>query len=154
MLAALGDAGIAGDALELELTESMLMGSDSTTIAKLTRLRDAGVTFAIDDFGTGYSSMSYLKRFPIGCLKVDRSFVHGLPQSLDDAAIATAIISMAHSLRMSVVAEGVETPEQAAFLRSAGCDLLQGFLFGRPCPAAQIEPKLVQRSLPRLQAVR
>jgi len=154
VLTAIREAGISGDTVELELTESMLMSSDATTIAKLTRLRDAGVTFAIDDFGTGYSSMSYLKRFPIGCLKVDRSFVQGLPRSLDDAAIATAIISMAHSLRMSVVAEGVETPEQAAFLRSAGCDRLQGFLFGRPVPAAQIEPKLLQRPMPRLKAVR
>jgi len=154
VLAVIREAGIDGDALELELTESMLMGSDSTTIAKLTRLRDAGVTFAIDDFGTGYSSMSYLKRFPIGCLKVDRSFVQGLPRSLDDAAITTAIISMAHSLRMTVVAEGVETPEQAAFLRNAGCDRLQGFLFGRPALATQIEPKLLKRPLPRLQAVR
>ena len=154
VLAAIREAGIAGDMIELELTESMLMSSDSTTIAKLTRLRDAGVTFAIDDFGTGYSSMSYLKRFPIGCLKVDRSFVQGLPRSLDDAAIATAIISMAHSLRMSVVAEGVETPEQAAFLRNAGCDRLQGYLFGRPVAAEQIEPKLLQRPPPRLKAVR
>jgi PAS domain S-box-containing protein len=154
VLAAIGEAGVTGDTLELELTESMLMSSDSTTIAKLNRLRDAGVTFAIDDFGTGYSSMSYLKRFPIGCLKVDRSFVQGLPRSLDDAAIATAIISMAHSLRMMVVAEGVETPEQAAFLRSAGCDRMQGYLFGRPVPATQIEPKLLQRPVPRLKAVR
>jgi EAL domain-containing protein (putative c-di-GMP-specific phosphodiesterase class I) len=82
--------------------------------------------------------MSYLKRFPIGCLKVDRSFVQGLPRSLDDAAIATAIISMAHSLRMSVVAEGVETPEQAAFLRSRGLrSACRGYLFGRPVAAAQ-----------------
>jgi len=154
VLGAIRAAGIAEDTLELELTESMLMSSDSTTIAKLTRLRDAGVTFAIDDFGTGYSSMSYLKRFPIGCLKVDRSFVQGLPRSLDDAAIATAIISMAHSLRMSVVAEGVETPEQAVFLRSAGCDRLQGYLFGRPVPAAEIEPKLQQRAVPHLRSVR
>jgi predicted signal transduction protein with EAL and GGDEF domain len=154
VLAAIVGAGIGEDMIELELTESMLMSSDSTTIAKLTRLRDAGVTFAIDDFGTGYSSMSYLKRFPIGCLKVDRSFVQGLPRSLDDAAIATAIISMAHSLRMSVVAEGVETPEQAAFLRSAGCDRLQGYLFGRPVAAAQIEPKLSQRPMPHLRSVR
>jgi len=153
-LNALRDAGIVGEALEVELTESMLMSSDSTTIAKLTRLRDAGVTFAIDDFGTGYSSMSYLKRFPIGCLKVDRSFVQGLPRSLDDAAIATAIISMAHSLRMTVVAEGVETPEQAAFLRNAGCDRLQGYLFGRPAPAAQVEPLLLQGAMPRLRSVR
>jgi diguanylate cyclase (GGDEF)-like protein/PAS domain S-box-containing protein len=153
VLAAIREAGITGDALEVELTESMLMSSDSTTIAKLTRLRDAGVTFAIDDFGTGYSSMSYLKRFPIGCLKVDRSFVQGLPRSLDDAAIATAIISMAHSLRMQVVAEGVETPEQAAFLRNAGCDRLQGYLFGKPTPAAQIEPMLLQGFMRRLRSV-
>ena len=154
VLGAIVDAGLTGDAIEIELTESMLMSSDSTTIAKLTRLRDAGVTFAIDDFGTGYSSMSYLKRFPIGCLKVDRSFVQGLPRSLDDAAIATAIISMAHSLRMQVVAEGVETPEQAAFLRNAGCDRLQGYLFGRPVPAQQMEPMLLQRSMPRLRSIR
>ena len=153
VLTAIRDASITGDALEIELTESMLMSSDSTTIAKLTRLRDAGVTFAIDDFGTGYSSMSYLKRFPIGCLKVDRSFVQGLPRSLDDAAIATAIISMAHSLRMQVVAEGVETPEQAAFLRNAGCDRLQGYLFGRPMPASQIEPMLLQGFMRRLRSV-
>jgi PAS domain S-box-containing protein len=153
VLRALRDAGIPGDALEIELTESMLMSGDATTIAKLTRLRDAGVTFAIDDFGTGYSSMSYLKRFPIGCLKVDRSFVQGLPRSTDDAAIATAIISMAHSLRMSVVAEGVETPEQAAFLRNAGCDRLQGYLFGRPVSARDIEPTL-QRPAQRLKSVR
>ena len=153
VLAAIRDAGIPGEAIEIELTESMLMSSDSTTIAKLTRLRDAGVTFAIDDFGTGYSSMSYLKRFPIGCLKVDRSFVQGLPRSLDDAAIATAIISMAHSLRMQVVAEGVETPEQAAFLRNAGCDRLQGYLFGKPVPAPQMEATLLQGVMPRLRSV-
>jgi EAL domain-containing protein (putative c-di-GMP-specific phosphodiesterase class I) len=118
--------------MEMELTESILMGSDRIVARELSILHEAGVRLSIDDFGTGYSSMSYLKRLRIDCLKIDRSFIEGLPDSTDDAAIATAIISMAHSLGLEVVAEGVETPRQADFLRAAGCEKLQGYLFGRP----------------------
>ena len=139
---AIEDAGIDGGLLELELTESILMDSADANVARMRSLREAGIHFSIDDFGTGYSSMSYLKRFPIGMLKVDQSFVRGLPASTDDAAITTAIIAMAHSLRLDVIAEGVETREQADFLVRAGCEKLQGYLFGRPLPAQGMEPLL------------
>ena len=128
--------------LELEVTESMLMqGVDSqgvdTTLDTLFKLKDMGVRLAIDDFGTGYSSLAYLKRFPLDTLKIDRSFVKDLPRDAEDAAIAKAIIAMAHSLRLAVVAEGVETDQQLAFLRQHGCDLVQGFLFSRPVPGEE-----------------
>jgi EAL domain-containing protein (putative c-di-GMP-specific phosphodiesterase class I) len=95
-----------------------------------------GVVLAIDDFGTGYSSLSYLRRFPIHRVKIDRSFVSEIPGNADDCALTAAIISMAHSLRMEVVAEGVETDEQLVFLRERGCDMLQGYLLGHPMPPA------------------
>jgi EAL domain-containing protein (putative c-di-GMP-specific phosphodiesterase class I) len=97
---------------------------------------------SVDDFGTGYSSMSYLKRFPINVLKIDRSFVQELPHNKDDVAITRAIISMAHSLGLAIVAEGVETPEQMQFLRDNGCKLSQGFFFGQAVPAEKIIPAI------------
>jgi EAL domain-containing protein (putative c-di-GMP-specific phosphodiesterase class I) len=139
---ALRETGLGPEWLELEVTESMLMqGVDAQgvdlTLDTLFKLKDMGVRLAIDDFGTGYSSLAYLKRFPLDTLKIDRSFVKDLPRDAEDAAIAKAIIAMAHSLRLAVVAEGVETDQQLAFLRQHGCDLVQGFLFSRPVPAEE-----------------
>jgi EAL domain-containing protein (putative c-di-GMP-specific phosphodiesterase class I) len=128
--------------MEIELTESILMGAGEGLATELAMLHEAGVRLSIDDFGAGYSSMSYLKRFRIDCLKIDRNFIAGLPDSADDVAIATAILSMAHSLGLEVTAEGVETAGQAEFLRVAGCDHLQGYLYARPAPAAVIEALL------------
>jgi EAL domain-containing protein (putative c-di-GMP-specific phosphodiesterase class I) len=108
-----------------------------------------GIGIAIDDFGTGYSSLSYLKRFPVDTLKLDRSFVTGLPINTEDASITRAVITMAHSLGQKVVAEGVETEAQRAFLAEQGCDEMQGYLFSRPRPAAECEVFLK----PRLQLV-
>jgi EAL domain-containing protein (putative c-di-GMP-specific phosphodiesterase class I) len=132
---ALARSGLDPALLELELTESMLMQSVDVTLDTLHRIRDMGVRLAIDDFGTGYSSLSYLKRFPLHTLKIDRSFVKDLPRDAEDAAITKAIIAMAHSLRLAVVAEGVETQEQLAFLQQHGCDEVQGYLFSRPVGA-------------------
>jgi diguanylate cyclase len=128
--------------LELELTESILMqegkGSEDHCFAILSHLQNLGVHIAIDDFGTGYSSFSYLKRFPLNTLKIDRSFIKDICHDSDDAAITSAIIAMAHGLQLNVVAEGVENSEQIAFLHLRHCEVGQGFLFSRPQPAEQI----------------
>lgn len=121
--------------LELEITESTAMQNIDTTIPNLTKLTEMGVTVAIDDFGTGYSSLSYLKKLPIQKLKIDKSFISGLTIDPDYEAIVNAVIAMAHTLKMRVVAEGVETEEQLSFLHSSHCDEIQGFLFSRPLPA-------------------
>ena len=134
---ALQRSGLAPQFLEIEVTESVVMKDAARAISTLNALKDLGVALAIDDFGTGYSSLSYLKRFPIDKLKIDKSFVDGLPDEEDDAAIAMAIIAMAHSLRHTVIAEGVETAAQFAFLRSRGCDEIQGYFFSKPLPAEQ-----------------
>ncbi|SEJ15753.1 putative bifunctional diguanylate cyclase/phosphodiesterase [Paraburkholderia diazotrophica] len=128
-------AGLDPSALELEITEGVLMSDTDTVMPLLSALARMGVRISVDDFGTGYSSLSYLKRFPLHCLKVDRSFVAGLPAHRDAVAITHAVVAMAHSLGMNVTAEGVETDEQAAFLRSIGCERQQGYLFGRPAAA-------------------
>jgi diguanylate cyclase (GGDEF)-like protein/PAS domain S-box-containing protein len=130
-------SGIPPGALELELTESILMVDIEQALNTLARLKRLGVGIAIDDFGTGYSSLNYLKQFPIDVLKIDRSFVDGLPDGEQDAQIASAIIAMAHSLKLAVIAEGVETQAQLDFLRDHGCDEIQGYLLGKPMPAAQ-----------------
>ena len=135
--------GIEAGLLELELTESALMQNVERTTAVLTRLKALGIRIAIDDFGTGYSSLAYLKRFPIDKLKIDIAFVRDIITNPDDAAIALAIISMAHSLHMQVVAEGVETRAQMAYLRRNRCDEIQGFYFSRALPAAQLATLVV-----------
>lgn len=133
------NAGVTANQIELELTESILMDPEAKRINGLFRLRAMGVHFSIDDFGTGYSSLSYIKRFPIGTLKIDQSFIHGLPRDADDAGITTAIISMARGLDLDVIAEGVETREQLDFLQRAQCPKLQGYLFSYPLPPDEME---------------
>jgi diguanylate cyclase (GGDEF)-like protein/PAS domain S-box-containing protein len=128
---------ISAGCLELELTESILMEDVANAMLTLSSLKKLGVHIAIDDFGTGYSSLNYLKQFPIDVLKIDRSFVDGLPHGEQDGKIARAIIAMAHSLNLTVIAEGVETLAQLDFLRGHDCDEVQGFLLGRPMPAQQ-----------------
>jgi len=134
--------------LELEITESTLMHNIERVIGIMDRLTAAGITLSLDDFGTGYSSLSYLKRFPIDTLKIDRSFTTGIPVDTNDCAIASTIISIAQQLNHKVIAEGVETPEQLAFLKDSGCDEVQGYLFSRPLPAQEFEDALVQNWAP------
>lgn len=141
----LRQSGISPACLELELTESILMRGVEESMAILESLKRLGPSIAVDDFGTGYSSLNYLKRFPIDVLKIDRSFVDGLPTGEQDAQIARAIIAMAHSLNMTVIAEGVETAAQLEFLREHGCNEVQGFLLARPQPADQVEAGFVRR---------
>ncbi|WP_317846734.1 EAL domain-containing protein [Pseudomonas sp. GL-RE-29] len=135
----LKETGLPPACLELELTESILMREVSEAMQILDGLKNLGLSIAVDDFGTGYSSLNYLKQFPIDVLKIDRTFVDGLPSGEQDAQIARAIIAMAHSLNLAVIAEGVETQEQLDFLREHGCDEVQGYLFGRPMPADKFE---------------
>jgi EAL domain-containing protein (putative c-di-GMP-specific phosphodiesterase class I) len=136
--------------LELEITESMLMEQTETATVSLSELDAMGIHITIDDFGTGYSSLSYLKRFPISSLKIDRSFVKDIMTDHDNAAIASAVIAMAHSLKMPVIAEGVETAGQLEFLRAHGCDEIQGFYFGKPLPPNEFAQLL--KTNPRLAA--
>jgi len=130
--------GIEPACLELELTESILMRDIGEAMGMLDSLKRLGLSIAIDDFGTGYSSLNYLKQLPIDVLKIDRSFVDGLPQGEQDGQITRAIIAMSHSLNLSVIAEGVETQAQMDFLRKHGCDEMQGFFLGRPMPAEEL----------------
>ncbi|MCP5056978.1 MAG: EAL domain-containing protein [bacterium] len=132
--AALESSGLDGNSLAIELTESVIMEKPHETADMLWKIKEMGVRISIDDFGTGYSSLSYLKRFPIDELKIDRSFVQGVPEDADDAAIVTAIVAMARSLGQKVVAEGVETEGQLEFLRWLGCDEYQGYLCSKPLP--------------------
>lgn len=130
--------------LELELTESILMQKEEPFLAMLTELSSMGIALSIDDFGTGYSSLSYLNRFPINILKIDQSFVNNITKNPNDAVIVTAIITLAHSLDMKAIAEGVETAEQLEFLRSLHCDGMQGYLFSQPLPADEVTKLLAE----------
>jgi diguanylate cyclase (GGDEF)-like protein/PAS domain S-box-containing protein len=143
----LKETGLPPACLELELTESILMREVSEAMQILAGLKNLGLSIAVDDFGTGYSSLNYLKQFPIDVLKIDRTFVDGLPSGEQDAQIARAIIAMAHSLNLAVIAEGVETHEQLDFLREHGCDEVQGYLFGRPMPANRFEAQFSNDAL-------
>ncbi|MEK9133292.1 MAG: EAL domain-containing protein, partial [Pseudomonadota bacterium] len=146
----LKETGLNPRHLDLELTESLLMHNTGETLAAMEELHTHGAAFSMDDFGTGYSSLSYLKRFPIDTLKIDQSFVRDIPTDPDDAAIAQAIIAMAHSLGIRVIAEGVETAKQLAFMRAHRCDGMQGYYFSKPVPAEAMT-KLLQedRRLPQ-----
>ncbi|MGD9202716.1 MAG: EAL domain-containing protein, partial [Chitinispirillia bacterium] len=125
--------------LKLEITESISMKNAEETIGTLSKLKERGIQISIDDFGTGYSSLGYLKKFPIDTLKVDQSFIRDIGEDPDCEAIISLIISMAHTLKLKVVAEGVETTKQLDFLKEKNCDLLQGYLFSKPLPENEFE---------------
>ena len=145
---ALDQSGLPPSLLELEITESVMMRDRDAAIEKMTMIRDLGVRLAIDDFGTGYSSLAHLKRFPIDTLKIDRSFIRGIPQSAADLAIAEAILTLATSLGVTVVAEGVETAEQQTFLSGHTCNEMQGFYFNRPLPS-ELFTQLLRTHVPQ-----
>jgi len=143
----LHDTDIPADALELELTESLTMQPSDDNLAVMHRLNNMGVQLSIDDFGTGYSSLAYLQNFPIHALKIDRSFVIGINEETHDAAIVTAIIAMAHSLHLNLIAEGVDRPEHVSFLTAHGCLAAQGYYYSQPVPADVMTGLLNQRNL-------
>ena len=148
----LEDTGVPAAALELEITENFLMHPSEENLVPLRQLSDMGVQLWVDDFGTGYSSLSYLKRFPIHALKIDQSFIRGIGQDPHDAAITNAIIAMAHSLNLKVIAEGVETGEQAAFLCARQCVFAQGYYYSRPVPPDAFDELLHSQPLQPLQS--
>ncbi|WP_240475757.1 putative bifunctional diguanylate cyclase/phosphodiesterase [Herbaspirillum rhizosphaerae] len=138
---ALAHSGLPSAMLELEITEGAIMQNPQEAVVLLKRMRQLGVTISVDDFGTGYSSLASLKQYPLDTLKIDRSFVKGIPGDADDVAITEAIIAIAHKLHLQVVAEGVESQEQHDFLRAAGCDIVQGYLHSTPLSAGEIEAR-------------
>ena len=141
----LRETNLAPEYLELELTESVLLSNVEGAQEVLRSLQLMGVRLSIDDFGTGYSSLSYLKQFPVGKVKIDRSFVRNIPGNADDDAIAAAIISMARSLNLKVIAEGVETEDQLSFLRAHQCDEIQGYYLSQPIPAEEVVKELSKK---------
>lgn len=148
----LEETGLKASDLELEVTESFLMGNIERSIKSLKQLRELGIWLALDDFGTGYSSLSYLKRFPVNILKIDQSFVHDVMSNPDSAAVTNAIIALAKSLRLSITAEGVETQEQLDYLKMQGCDEGQGYYFSRPVPADVIA-RMLQKISQQMEAI-
>lgn len=139
---AIEDSGVPADHVQLEITESAAMQNFELTMITLRELRTLGVRIAIDDFGTGQSSLIYLKHFPIDTVKIDKEFLREVTSDETAAAIVSYVINLAHTLRLDVVAEGVETEEQYTFLRHYACDLLQGYLFSEPLPAEAVLPFL------------
>ncbi len=138
------EVGLKYEWLELEITEGQIMHNPDASITLLRRIHDLGIELAIDDFGTGYSSLSYLKLLPIDKLKIDQSFVKNLPDNDEDAAIVKAVIALAESLNLSVIAEGVETQEQREFLLKYGCQNMQGYLYGKPMRAKEMRERLLK----------
>jgi len=147
----LADCTLDPELLELELTESASMADPDKSCALLAQLKGMGYRLAIDDFGTGYSNLNYLKRFPVDRLKLDQSFVRDLETDPDDLSIARAVIGLAHGLRLSVVAEGVETEGQLKLLADLGCDLVQGWLFSRAVPAEEFATLLQTWAYPAVR---
>jgi EAL domain-containing protein (putative c-di-GMP-specific phosphodiesterase class I) len=145
VMEALHDFGLPADALELEITENIALNREDSAV--LQRLHDEGVKLAFDDFGTGYASLSYLTRLPLSRIKIDRSFVGKITRDAQDAAIVRSLIAMAHNLKLGVIAEGVETSQQADFLRNENCEEAQGFLYAKPLPAEEFEAYLRTRRL-------
>lgn len=139
----LQETGLSPRFLELEITERLLMENNQSNVSVLHALKNKGIYISVDDFGTGFSSLSYIKHFPVDALKIDQIFVRGIPEDKHDAAIASAIIGMAHSLKMEVVAEGIECDEQSEYLQSLGCDSGQGYLFSRPVPADALSTRFL-----------
>ena len=135
----LKDTGLKGESVTLEITESLLMRDTEESVKWLSQFKELGVKLSVDDFGTGYSSLSYLKRFPVDVLKIDRSFVSDLPQDSDSATLVRTIIGMANSLNLGLVAEGVESEDQVAFLTAEGCNVLQGYYYARPMPVSELD---------------
>ena len=130
--------------IDLEITESLIMEDIASNIEKLREVRDLGLSIAVDDFGTGYSSLRYLAKLPVHTLKIDRSFIETMQQEDDTMTLVATVISLAHSMRLKVVAEGVETEAQAEILRQLACDEMQGYLFSRPLPADKLAALLPQ----------
>jgi EAL domain-containing protein (putative c-di-GMP-specific phosphodiesterase class I) len=142
------DTGLAPDLLELEITENIALGENTAAIEPLRRLRDLGVRVALDDFGTGYASLSFLTRMPLTDIKIDQTFVRGLPDDPKMVSIVRSLIAMAHHLGLKVIAEGVEATPQVQFLLAENCDEAQGFLFAKPLPATAFAALLESRSRP------
>jgi EAL domain-containing protein (putative c-di-GMP-specific phosphodiesterase class I) len=143
---ALEATGARPSLLKLELTESTLVGDINEVVRKMTELQTWGVGFALDDFGTGYSSLAYLKRLPLDTLKIDQSFVRDIFEDANDAAIARMVVVLGRSLGLTVIAEGVETLEQRYFLAQQGCQLYQGYLFGRPQPVVEFQQAVLDKT--------
>ena len=150
----LEEEGLLASSLELEVTESMVMHNPAEASGILARLHGQGIHISVDDFGTGYSSLSYLKQFRLDTLKIDRSFVRDISSDADDAAIVRSVIALAHSLRLKVIAEGVETDEQLSYLRELGCDEYQGYLRSKPLPAKEFEQLLRASMSTNVKALR
>jgi EAL domain-containing protein (putative c-di-GMP-specific phosphodiesterase class I) len=140
---ALRASGTEPPGLDLEITESLIMEDIKGNIEKLRAVRDLGVNIAIDDFGTGYSSLGYLAKLPVNALKIDRSFIITMAEDRDSMNIVSTIISLAHTLALKVVAEGVDSEEQSRLLKQLKCDQIQGYLFSKPLPAAQVKAKFL-----------
>jgi len=147
VIAALSASGLAANRLELEITESVLLQDSEATLAALHKLREFGIRISMDDFGTGYSSLSYLRSFPFDKIKIDQSFVHELASRGDSMAIIRAVTGLGKNLGIATTAEGVETNEQLALLRAEGCTEVQGYLFSKPRPAADVEDMLSEGRL-------